>query len=408
MRTAAGRRVLMITQDTEVDRRILQEARSLSRAGYDVSVLARAGGRADAAGVEDGITVERLAVEGHDRRFGWLYRLVGVGAGSRVAALWGTLTHTHTFSRRAIARAVPTGAEVYHAHDLNTLEVAHRAAAVRGAALVYDAHELFPEIANPWIRLKRRSWTRLERALLPRVDLAITVNELLADEIGRRYGVPPPLVLLNCPERPHGFDPRRCRGLLHVRLGLEPETKIVLYQGWLAPGRGLESLVRAAAYLEDGTAVVLLGYGGYGQKLAALARRVGRGRVHFLPPVPQRDLLAHCAAAEVGVIPYEPVDLNHRLTSPNKLFDFIQAELPIVANDLPYLRTIVQRHGLGVVARLDSPRSYAEAIESVLGRPDGGAELRANLRAVAPLYTWQAEAPKLLAAYSRLPIPGRA
>ena len=45
------------------------------------------------------------------------------------------------------------------------------------------------------------------------------------------------------------------------------------------------------------------------------------GRVYFIPAVPQRDLLAYCASADAGVIPYQAVDLNNYYTSPNKLFE---------------------------------------------------------------------------------------
>src|SRR5205085_12556213 len=90
-----------------------------------------------------------------------------------------------------------------------------------------------------------------------------------------------------------------------------------------------------------------------------------QGRVHVIPAVPQRDLLAYCASADVGVIPYQAVDLNNYYTSPNKLFDFIQAGLPIVASDLPYLHKVIVSDGLGVVAKLDSPLAYADAINSV-------------------------------------------
>jgi len=176
----------------------------------------------------------------------------------------------------------------------------------------------------------------------------------------------------------------------------------VLYQGWMSAGRGLENLVRAAPLLAGNAAVVFMGYGDYQATLEGMAAAGPADRVHFIPAVPQRDLLSYCASAEVGVIPYQAVDLNNYYTSPNKLFDFIQAALPIVASDLPFLRKVIAEHDLGVIARLDSPRSYADAISGVLTRPDGGAALRANLRNAAPQYTWSAQAEKLLEAYGKL------
>jgi glycosyltransferase involved in cell wall biosynthesis len=394
--------VLMVTQDVEVTRRILQEAHTLVGAGYDVSILTRSGDEHDRKGSVEGLPVEWVAVKGRDERFGWLYRLAGTTRGSQGAALWSVLTGRHTFTRRAIPRAIAARADIFHAHDLNNLEVTFRAATANRAKLVYDAHELFPEMANRWVRLKRGSWRRLEGRLLPRADLAITVNDLIAEEMSRRYGVPPPLVLLNCPDPPPDFDPGARYDLLRERTGLSGGRKIVLYQGWMSEGRGLENLVKAAPLLADDAAVVFMGYGEYEASLQAMAEAGPPGRVYFVPAVPQRELLAYCASADVGVIPYQAVDLNNYYTSPNKLFDFIQAGLPIVASDLPYLRKVIVEDGLGLVARLDSPESYAEAINKVLSEHDYAASMRANLRRAAPQYTWAAQAAKLVEGYAGL------
>ncbi|HUP28415.1 MAG TPA: hypothetical protein VM409_08265, partial [Chloroflexia bacterium] len=72
------------------------------------------------------------------------------------------------------------------------------------------------------------------------------------------------------------------------------------------------------------------------------------------------------------------------------------------ASDLPYLRKVIVANEIGIVARLDTPESYAQAINSVLTRPDGGAGLRANLSRIAPRYTWSTQASRLLDAYSKL------
>jgi glycosyltransferase involved in cell wall biosynthesis len=392
----------MVTQDVEVTRRILQEAHSLADAGYVVRILTRSPDDRDEQGTVEGLPVEWVAVRGRDPRFRWLYRLAGMTRGTQAAALWSVLTTRHTFTMRALPRAVRYRADIYHAHDLNNLEVAYRAARANGAKLVYDAHELFPEMANRWVRLRKGYWSRLEARLLPRADLAITVNELIAEEMARRYHVPPPLVVLNCPDPPAAFHPTARYDLIRQRIGLPAETPVVLYQGWMSEGRGLENLVRAAPLLSDGAVVVFMGYGDYQSALERLAAQVAGDRVRFIPAVPQRDLLAYCASADVGVIPYQAVDLNNYYTSPNKLFDFIQAALPIVASDLPYLRKVIVGAGLGVVARLDRPEDYAAAINRVLAMPGRAAQLRANLRRAAPRYTWEAQAAKLVEAYSRL------
>jgi glycosyltransferase involved in cell wall biosynthesis len=395
-------KVLMIVQEPVVTRRIIQEARSLVDAGHSVSILSRAGDTEDIAGEIEGIPVEWVAVKGRDPRFGWLYRLVGVERGSNFAALWSVLTMRHTFTLRALDSAMAARADVYHAHDLNNLELACRAAAANRARVVYDSHELFSEIGNRWIQLRRKAWVRLERKLIKKAHLVVTVNEFIAAELSSRYGVPTPIVVMNCPDPPPDFDPSRRYDLLRERLGLASGRKIVLYQGWMSEGRGLESLVRCAPMLARDADVVFMGYGDYQQVLARIASQEAPGRVHFLPAVPHRELLPVCASADVGLIPYQAVDLNNYYSSPNKLFDYIQAGLPIVASDFPFLRKVIATDNLGVAAKLTTPESYASAINHLLTLPDGGEQIRANMRRVAPRYTWQSQARALVAAYSRL------
>lgn len=395
-------KVLMIVQEPVVTRRILQEARSLIDAGHSVSILSRAEGTEDRVGEMDGISVEWVAIRGRDPRFGWLYRLLGESLGSNFAALWSVLTMRHTFTLRALARAVAAKADVYHAHDLNNLELAHRAATANRARLVYDSHELYPEIANRWIKLRRGTWVRLEGKLITQADLVVTVNEFIAAELSKRYGVPPPLVVMNCPDPPPDFDVSKRYDLIREQLNLAPTCKIVLYQGWMWEGRGLESLVKCAPMLEGDAAVVFIGYGEYQQVLERIASEEAPGRVYFLPAVPHRDLLPYCASADVGLIPYQAVDLNNYYSSPNKLFDYIQAGLPIVASDFPFLSKVIATDNLGVVAELSTPESYAKAINSVLTLPDGGAEIRSNMQRVAHRYTWEAQAERLVDAYRQL------
>lgn len=400
-------KVLMIVQEPVVTRRILQEAHSLIDAGYDVNLLTRAEGTEDYSGEIEGIPAQWVAVRGRDRRFRLLYGLAGVERGSQAAALWSVLTGRHTFSMRALPFAIRAQADVYHAHDLNNLELAYQAARQHNARLVYDSHELFPDVANRWVRLRRKAWMRTERRLMRHCDLTITVNEFIADILAERNGVPPPLVVLNCPDPPLSFDISHKYNLIRDSLGLPAGRKVVLYHGYLWEGRGLENLVRSAKLLREDTYVVITGYGPYEEVLRRMVadERVGK-RVYILPAVPYRDLVPYCASADVGIVPIQNVGLNYYYSSPNRLFDFIQAGVPIVANDLPYLRKIVAGEGLGIVSTLETPEQYAQAINKVLSQPDGGEQFRANLRRVAPQFTWEIQARKLVAAYEGLGVRG--
>ena len=87
----------------------------------------------------------------------------------------------------------------------------------------------------------------------------------------------------------------------------------------------------------------------------------------FAPPVPQRELLGYVAAADLGVIPYNDRHLlNTLLCSPNKLYEFVEAGVPVCASDLPELARFVALHKIGLSGPMSTPRQIAAAIDLCL------------------------------------------
>ncbi len=115
-----------------------------------------------------------------------------------------------------------------------------------------------------------------------------------------------------------------------------------------------------------------------------------------------KELSVLTAQADLGIIPYKAVDLNHLYCSPNKLFEYAVAELPFLANDLPYLREVVDTYGFGAIADLSTPESAAAAIVNVVRDDQRISELRAAARRAAELLNWGVEGRKLVTAYGNI------
>jgi len=285
-----------------------------------------------------------------------------------------------------------------HANDLITLPAAVPLAKRTGAQLIYDAHELYPEVST-LSRLEATVWRLLERPLIKRADRVMTVCDSIARELVFRYQVRLPVVLLNCPPRSvrtgHGNHE-----LLRLKAGLNDNPEpIVLYQGGFAPNRGLPALVGAAGLWRHGV-LVLMGWGKLEEELRAMIADQGLSeRVVITGPVGQSDLLDFTAGADVGVIPYEPIGLNNTYTMPNKLFEYIAAGLPIVATDLPELRRVLHGDGLGLTFETVSPTAIAATVDRVLDNQALRAEMRTNLLRVQARYTWESQVPVLLELY---------
>ncbi len=459
-----SRVVMFVLNDCRTDARVLREAGTLVAAGHQVTIMARPSDLNDQR-VErehrDGFEIVRVPVPLRWRRrarlaaapwqawrlAGWWARdqlKAGPGGWARLLAaaivagvaipllvigalalallrvLPGTArlrsgfdwlvrwrTSTEEWDRAAAAAA--PDADVFHAHDLNALHAAVLARARAGGALVYDSHEIFLESGSHANRpgWARRIFRRREAAWLAEADALVTVNDALARELGARYLPRRVVVVHNCPPRPGPAV--ATAGPLRAALGIGPDVSIALYHGGFSKHRGLEELVAAASLPGLETArVVFLGYGSQAVELRSLAAASpAASRVHVLSAVTPDELLDWVRDADVAVMPIQDSTLNHRLSTPNKLFEALAAGVPIVASDLPELRRIViddPGGPLGLLCDPTDPASIAAAIVALLDRPPADrAALRDRcLAAARERWNWETESARLVDLYTDL------
>ena len=302
------------------------------------------------------------------------------------------------------AEAVAPPADLYHGMAYMGIPVALRLGRRQRAPVVYDARDIYLEARNLARMRGPARWllAAAERRWAHRSARVITVNDAYADVMAERLRVLRPLVVMNCSDRYDPPDPPVRR--FHDRLGLDPIRAVVLYHGGLFPHRGIEELIAAIALVPD-AALVLMGYGALAAELPArIAASPAADRIHVLPAVPPEELHDWVAAADVAAMPIQPSTLNHRLTTPNKLFEAMTAGVPIVASDLPGMASIVTATGCGVLCDPTDPDSIAAAIRRILdASPDERRAFAANGREAArTTYNWAAQVARLFDEYGRL------
>jgi glycosyltransferase involved in cell wall biosynthesis len=120
--------------------------------------------------------------------------------------------------------------------------------------------------------------------------------------------------------------------------------------------------------------------------------------------VPPEALLDWVASADVVAVPIRPSTLNHRLTTPNKLFEAMAAGVPVVATDLPGMAPIVRETGFGVLVDPADPAALASGIRAIVDASDSvrAAYRDAATRAAHAEYNWERQLAALLREYSRL------
>jgi glycosyltransferase involved in cell wall biosynthesis len=270
--------------------------------------------------------------------------------------------------------------------------------------VVYDARDIYLDAGNLARLSGPMRWLvgRAERGWARRADRVITVNRPYAEVMAGRWRIDEPLIVMNCSYRYEPPSPREQR--FHDALGLDPATRVVVYQGGFSRDRGIEQLIAAIPDVPDAT-LVLLGYGSLQGELERIAADPATGgRVRIMPAVPPTELLAWIASADVVAMPIQPTTLNHRLTTPNKLFEALAAGVPVVASDLPGMAPIVRETGCGLLVDSTDPKAIAAALRDVLATPrDDMVEWRARCSAAArETYNWERQMDGLLAEYGRL------
>jgi glycosyltransferase involved in cell wall biosynthesis len=310
---------------------------------------------------------------------------------------------------RAYRHVRASGADVIHAHDLNTLPAAVALSRALRVPLVYDAHELYPEIST-LSRREQRIWRFIEARLIGRATAVFTVCESIADEMSSRYRIDKPAVLLNCPPAVASAARRPADGLRRAA-GVEPGVPLILYQGGFSPNRGLPELIRASRALERG-ALVLMGWGTLEGELRLLVDELElRDAVRFIAPVPQDELLGWTRQADIGVIPYRPVGLNNVYSTPNKLFEYMAAGLAIAGSRLPELSRFIDGLQIGITFEAGNPADMALALNFLLADEHALAAMRAESLDAAKTYCWERQSVSLERLYERLtggPLAGTA
>ncbi|HBC45583.1 MAG TPA: hypothetical protein DEO84_10260 [candidate division Zixibacteria bacterium] len=288
-------------------------------------------------------------------------------------------------------------ADIYHAVDLDTLQAAFWAAG--GKPIVYEARELYTELEALSGRPRIQAiWRSLENRLIGKSEKVITINESIADELVRRYGIEKPEVIRNVGRLPKDIKPAN----LYSKYAISEDWKILIYQGVLRRGQGLRYLLEVMAGLEH-IALVIVGDGSIETELRNDVARLNLSdRVKFAGRVPPDELVNYTAGASVGVLFMEDVALNNKLALPQKIFQYLAAGIPQIVSPMPELSRFVEREATGLVAPLGDSVLAAKIISRFLFDETQFNKAKSNCAISAANNNWEVESEKLRNIYQTL------
>ncbi len=238
----------------------------------------------------------------------------------------------------------------------------------------------------------------LERRLARDCSYCLTTSHALADAIASSNLAPKPTVVYNVfpwAEREQLDYQKRDRHNLK-------QPSLHWFSQTIGPGRGLETLFQALPKLTIPIEIHLRGNypEHYRQCLEPFIPDEWRSRIFIHPTVPNSELLSRIAEHDIGLALECPEIPSRNFTITNKLFQYLQAGLAVIATDTAGQREIFSHSpGIGKLIPSNNPIALAQAIEELLRSPDNLAAAKtAALQAAENQFCWEKQADYLLEA----------
>jgi glycosyltransferase involved in cell wall biosynthesis len=267
-------------------------------------------------------------------------------------------------------------ADLYIAHNIETLLPAIRAAERHNAAIAFDCMEFYSDMGDSQHPIEAAAARVLEARYLQHCALVIASSDVMADALAAEYGIIQPLAAYNVPPKEQCLPSRQRGGL-----NLYWRNSVVGFGQ-----RGLEDILDAMVMLPNEVRLSLQGRQTPETKSALDERLAKLGlsdRVCVLPPYAPHEAVLKAALHDVGLCLERRGPRNHDLTVSNKMFDYHMAGLAVIATDLPALADVVSRSGGGMICRPGDPQSLADSIQALLDAPERLAEMQDKARRFA-------------------------
>jgi glycosyltransferase involved in cell wall biosynthesis len=359
-----------------------KEARTLAKAGFDVTHLAS--GKV-ASHIQDGVrieiyhTSEKKGIKGRIGKMLPLYK-----------------------------RAVKMNADCYHCNEIESWPIGWMIKVFYPhKRIIFDVHEYYPSrFDNPifpnWLNIIANPFTKMiYRLLSPKTDHIIFVNPAFAKDFPGTENKQS--IIYN-----YGLLEMNKRSLQDVPNSIKqefPNHATAIHIGGFGKSRGWPQLLQALSLMrrKDFSVLCLGDLGGDEDKILTDAKRLGVADQIFVKQrVPYEEMFDHLLCANAGLILFQPGIQNHVLSFPQKLHDYLLAGLPVIApNFAVAIDKLIQEEKCGISINTGDPEEIAQALDWLCENLNLAVEMgKRGRRAIYEKYNWDLEASKLINIYS--------
>ena len=273
-----------------------------------------------------------------------------------------SLPATYRHIARKLASAVKAeNYDVVHVHDTIALLAAEKLKNKNSSLkIIWDAHEIYPEISYKTGNGQRFMYKIIAKAS-SKIDHFITINESIADYYSKNFPkLPEATILMNAARKVDNIESKVSP--LRERTGISASQFVLLFQGGLGVDRGIDILLQAAYSLPKNWSIVFMGKGVMVPEIERtiaklnVSREADRPAISLIPPAPYDELAEWTSGADLGIIPYENMNLNFLYCTPNKLWEYPNASVPILASGMVEMSKMISKYKTGILM----PENFSE------------------------------------------------
>lgn len=411
---------LVVKNRLSNDARVKKEIAVLVKDGWQVTVIAMPEQNKPEKETVNGVTIIRpplfsstktklrsqIVEASSESKLSLKAKVIRLLRKNKIRRIFADLARDIPWENKLRKAAIETSADIYHANDLDTLQICGIAAKRNNSKLVYDSHELWLESSRYFIAthpLNKIRLKKIEQKYIKIANEVIAVTPLRGKKMKEMY---PSLTNLTIVENaPEVLSTLPKKGLLRSRINATTDTVIALYQGVFCPERGLEELLEAARLITNPKIkFVFIGMDAWNGTLQRKAAEMNiTDRVIFLPPVPSEELPNTTVDADMGFILFRNTCLNHYYSLPNKLYEYQMAGIPIISSNFPELTRVLTAVKSGLTVDPESVKEIVLAIEKLAQNRELREQMGSNGRTAAvSKYNWEPQSILLRDLYRRL------
>jgi glycosyltransferase involved in cell wall biosynthesis len=284
-------------------------------------------------------------------------------------------------------------------NDLDTLLANYAVSKFKpNSQLIYDSHEYFTHVPELIHRPKvQKIWEGIEAWIFPKLKTIYTVNQSIAKLYQEKYKKEVKVVRnISALWKPTELKSKN-------ELGIPENKKIIILQGaGINIDRGAEEAVEAMKFIENAVLLIV----GDGDVVSNLKEYVStfnlQEKVLFFDRKPYLEMMNYTHHADLGLTLDKPTNLNYSLSLPNKVFDYIHTETPIVSTDLVEISAVIEKYDVGRILKNFTPENLAHLITDIFSDEDLLLQLKENCKKAKEIENWEKETEILKEIYPKI------